>query len=85
ARIPAAAADARRMDFDAALKAGLIRPYDPVPAYDAHIRTLVDVEAIKAAGFTVLVDNMWGNGAGFLSRFIAGGRTTVVEYHADRN
>ncbi|MCX7670138.1 MAG: phosphoglucomutase/phosphomannomutase family protein, partial [Anaerolineae bacterium] len=85
ARIPASPDSARRMDFDAATKAGLIRHYDPVPAYDAHIRTLVDVEAIKAAGFTVLVDNMWGNGAGFLSRFIAGGRTTVIEYHADRN
>ena len=44
-----------------------------MPAYDARIRSLVDVEAIKAAGFTVLVDNMWGNGAGYLSRFIAGG------------
>ena len=49
------------------------------------IRSLVDVEAIKAAGFTVLVDNMWGNGAGFISRFIAGGATKVIEYHADRN
>ena len=73
------------MDFDAAVQAGLIRPYDPVPTYDARIRSLVDVEAIKAAGFTVLVDNMWGNGAGYLSRFIAGGATKVIEYHADRN
>ena len=73
------------MDFDAAVKAGLIRTYDPVPAYDARIRSLVDVEAIKDAGFTVLVDNMWGNGAGYLSRFIAGGATQVVEYHAERN
>jgi phosphomannomutase len=85
ARIPATAAGAQRLDFDAALKAGLIRPYDPVPAYDARIRSLVDVEGIKAAGFTVLVDNMWGNGAGFLSRFLAGGKTRLVEYHADRN
>ena len=85
AQIPATVADVQRMDFDAAVKAGLIRPYDPVPTYDARIRSLVDVEAIKAAGFTVLVDNMWGNGAGFISRFIAGGATKVIEYHADRN
>ncbi len=85
ARIPATVASAQRMDFDAAVKTDLIRPYDPVPAYDARIRSLVDVEAIKAAGFTVLVDNMWGNGSGYLSRFIAGGVTQVVEYHADRN
>jgi phosphomannomutase len=85
AQIPATVAGAQRMDFDAAVKAGLIRIYDPVPTYDARIRSLVDVEAIKAAGFTVLVDNMWGNGAGYLSRFIAGGATKVIEYHADRN
>jgi phosphomannomutase len=85
AQIPATVAGAQRMDFDAAVQAGLIRTYDPVPTYDARIRSLVDVEAIKAAGFTVLVDNMWGNGAGYLSRFIAGGATKVIEYHADRN
>ena len=85
AQIPASVADVQRMDFDAAVQAGLIRAYDPVPTYDARIRSLVDVEAIKAAGFTVLVDNMWGNGAGYLSRFIAGGATKVIEYHAERN
>ena len=85
AQIPATVADVQRMDFDAAVKAGLIRPYDPVPTYDARIRSLVDVEAIKAAGFTVLVDNMWGNGAGYLSRFLAGGATKIIEYHAERN
>ena len=85
AQIPASVAGVKRMDIDAAVKAGLIRQYDPVPAYDARIRSLVDVEAIKDAGFTVLVDNMWGNGSGYLSRFIAGGKTRVVEYHAERN
>lgn len=85
ARIPPAAAAARRLDFATAQEAGLIRNYDPVPAYDARIRSLVNVEAIKEAGFTVLVDNMWGNGAGYLSRFIGGGKTRVIEYHADRN
>lgn len=85
AQIPDSVAGVTRMDFDAGVKAGLIRKYDPVPAYDARIRSLVDVEAIKDAGFTVLVDNMWGNGSGYLSRFIAGGKTQVVEYHADRN
>jgi phosphomannomutase len=28
---------------------------------------------------------MWGNGAGYLSRFIAGGPTQVIEYHAERH
>jgi phosphomannomutase len=28
---------------------------------------------------------MWGNGAGFISRFVAGGKTRIVEYHSERN
>jgi phosphomannomutase len=43
------------------------------------------VEAIKAAGFNVLVDAMWGNGAGYLSRFLCDGATRVTEMHAERN
>ncbi len=85
AKIPTTVKRVKRMAFDAAVNAGLIHKYDPVPAYDARIRSLVDVEAIKAAGFTVLVDNMWGNGAGYLPRYLAGGATQVVEYHAERN
>ncbi len=85
ARIPDTAAGVRRLDFDEAVNAGLIRHYDPVPGYDARIRSLVDVERIKEAGLTILVDNMWGNGSGYLSRFLAGGKTRVIEYHADRN
>jgi phosphomannomutase len=85
ARIPADGRGVSTMDFDAAAKAGLIREYSPQRAYDARIRSLVDVAAISAAGFQVVVDNMWGNGAGYLSSFIAGGKTQVVEYHAERN
>ncbi len=83
--IPATVKGAQRMDFDAAVKAGVIRRYDPVPAYDVRIRSLVDVARIRDAGLTILVDNMWGNGAGHISRFIAGGKTRVIEYHAERN
>jgi phosphomannomutase len=84
-RIPASVADVERSDFDAACRDGLIREYDPVPGYDARIRGLVDVEAIKATGFVVAVDDMWGNGAGYLPRFIGGGATRITEFHAGRN
>jgi len=85
ARIPATVAGVQRMDFDKAQKAGLLRAYDPIPNYDARIRSLVDVQRLQDAGFTVLVDNMWGNGAGYISRFVGGGKTRVIEYHAERN
>jgi phosphomannomutase len=85
AHIPDGMSAVRRTDFDDAMKAGLIRTYDPAPAYDRRIRSLVEVDALRDAGFNILVDSMWGNGAGYISRFIAGGATQVTEFHAARN
>jgi phosphomannomutase len=46
---------------------------------------LEDWEPIKHAGFNVLVEPMWGNGAGWFPRLLAGGKTQVAEIHAERN
>ena len=59
--------------------------FDPAPAYIEQIESLVDLEAIKAAGLKVLVDPMWGNGIGWFPRLLAGGRTQVHEIHNVRN
>ncbi|MCO5188046.1 MAG: phosphoglucomutase/phosphomannomutase family protein [Anaerolineae bacterium] len=63
----------------------LVTVFDPAPDYIAQLHRLVDIEAIKNAGFTVLVDCMWGNGAGWFPRLLAGGKTKVVEVHNERN
>lgn len=75
----------KRMRLDDALTDGLVVKFDPAPAYLDLIHQLVDVEPIKAAGFRVLVDCMWGNGAGWFSRILEGGTTRVSEIHNDRN
>ncbi|MCS7038426.1 MAG: phosphoglucomutase/phosphomannomutase family protein [Anaerolineae bacterium] len=75
----------RRMRFEKGIGQGLIRPFDPNPAYIAQIERLVDLEPIRRAGLTVVVDSMWGNGAGWLSRLLDGGTTRVIEVHAERN
>jgi phosphomannomutase len=64
---------------------GLVERFDAAPAYIAQLHRLVDIETIKNAGFTVLVDCMWGNGAGWFPRLLAGGTTTVHEVHNERN
>jgi phosphomannomutase len=68
-----------------ALKKGQIEYFDPKPAYLAHIDTLIDVQPIKDAGLKVVVDNMWGNGAGWLTTILGGGKTEIIEVHAERN
>jgi phosphomannomutase len=46
---------------------------------------LIDLQPIKDAGFKILVDAMWGNGGGWFTELLAGGKTTVKEIHDQRN
>ena len=87
AAIPAAGDEAaiRRVRFEDGLASGLITYFDPKPAYLAHLADLIDVTPIKNAGLKIVVDNMWGNGTGWLSEILGGGSTEVIEVHAERN
>lgn len=85
ARIPDDVAMVRRKLLAEAEKEGLVVRFDASVNYIEHIKTLVDLEPIKAAGLKVLVDPMWGNGAGWFPRLLAGGKTEVIEIHNHRN
>ena len=76
---------ARRLPFAEAIAQGKIEVFDPKPAYLAHLTDLIDVEPIRQAGLKIVVDNMWGNGAGWLSEILGGSRTEILEVHAARN
>lgn len=84
ARIPGSEG-VRRMPVAEAEARGLVQRFDAAPPYIENLKKLVDLEPIKAAGLTVLVDAMWGNGGGWFPRLLAGGRTVVHEIHAGRN
>jgi alpha-D-glucose phosphate-specific phosphoglucomutase len=75
----------RRLPLAEAEAQGLIEKFDAAPDYIANLKTLVDLQPIKDAGFKVLVEPMWGNGAGWFSQLLAGGRTQVEEIHQTRN
>lgn len=75
----------KRMKLDDAMSDGLVVKFDPAPDYITLLNRLVDIEPIKAAGFNVLVDCMWGNGAGWFPRLLSGGATRVHEVHNERN
>jgi phosphomannomutase len=68
-----------------AIEVGTIVMFDAAPAYITHIQTLIDLQPIKDAGLRVMVDPMWGNGAGWFPRLIGGGATEIFEIHQDRN
>ena len=74
-----------RRPFADAEAAGLVERYDPYEGYERYVRRTVDLDALKAADVHVLVEPMWGAGAGWLSRLLAGGRIRVTEIHQERN
>ncbi|MQC26099.1 MAG: phosphoglucomutase/phosphomannomutase family protein [Chloroflexi bacterium] len=85
AAIPASEDDVKRMDLEEAKNKGLVELFDAAPDYITHLDDLIDLQPIKDAGLKVLVDPMWGNGAGWFPRLLAGGKTTVTEIHNTRN
>ena len=74
-----------RRPFADAEAAGLVEWYDPYPGYEKYLRRTVDVDALKAADVSILVDPMYGAGAGWLPRLLAGGKIRVHEIHTERN
>lgn len=75
----------KRLPLDEAEEQGRVERFDPAPAYLAHLRDLIDVKPIKAAGLTIVADPMWGNSIGWFPRILAGGSTEVIEIHNVRN
>ena len=75
----------KRLALEEGLEQGSIRYFDPDPAYLEQIARLIDVQPIIDAGLTVSVDAMWGNGAGWFPRILGGGKTRIIEIHAERN
>lgn len=85
AGIPDSVLEVKKVDFNTAVNNNQIVIFDPAEAYISHIQKLLDLEPIKAAGLKVVVDVMWGNGAGYFTRLLAGGKTEVIEIHNTRN
>ncbi|HET7727724.1 MAG TPA: hypothetical protein VFK54_10405 [Candidatus Limnocylindrales bacterium] len=74
-----------RRPFADAEAAGLVERFDPYPDYEAYVRRTVDLDALRAADVSVLVDPLYGAGSGWLPRLLAGGRIRVTEIHGERN
>jgi len=65
--------------------AGRVERFDPFPGYQRFVERTVDLERLRQADMRVLVEPMWGSGAGWMSRLLAGGRIKVDEIHQERN
>lgn len=75
----------KKTPFSEAESNGMVRIFDASVNYIKHLSNLIDLQPIKDAGLTVVVDAMWGNGAGWFPRLLSGGKTRVIEIHNTRN
>jgi phosphomannomutase len=83
--IPDSIEGVQRLGALEAEKKGMIIQFDPAPPYIEHLKKLIDLEPIRAAGLKVICDAMWGNGAGWFSKLLSGEKTQVIEIHNSRN
>lgn len=62
-----------------------ITRFDPMPAYLDHLRTLVDLDALKHCGLKVAVDPMYGAGRGYIATFLREAGCEVTQIHGELN
>jgi phosphomannomutase len=85
AQVPAAVDRVRLLPLDDAKASGLVEGIDPKQPYLKHLAELVELGRLRAAGLRVVVDPMWGAGAGYLRELVSGGKTEVIEIRSERN
>ena len=64
---------------------GTLIYFDPAPAYIEHLHDLIDLKPLQDAPLKIVIDAMWGNGAGWFSRLLGGHNIQIHEIHNIRN
>jgi len=73
------------MDYDQARRLGLLERFNPLPAYFAHLHTLIDADRIAEGKLRAVVDSMYGSGRGVIRAFLQGTGVEVHEIRAEMN
>jgi alpha-D-glucose phosphate-specific phosphoglucomutase len=81
----AQAGKVKRLDLDKAKAEGIVQDADLDKPYFEQISHLVDLEAIKKTGLKVVIDPMYGAGAGYLQKALGGGTIKLDEINGKRN
>ena len=71
--------------YDDAIKADLIRRFDPSWTYYQHLSTLIDFDQINSRELNVVADAMYGAGRGTFPSLLARTRTKVTEIRGSLN
>ena len=71
--------------FADAEAAGLVARYDPYPGYKKFVERNLDLARLAAQPLSIMVDPVYGAGAGWIGRLLAGGKLRVTEMRSERN
>lgn len=73
------------MDYDQALKSKQIVRFNPIPAYNDHLRKLIDFDVIANNPQRVVIDSMYGSGRGVIKGILQGTGCEVNEIRGEMN
>lgn len=73
------------MDFDKAIAGKMIQRFNPIPAYDDHLRTLIDFDKIAENPQRIVIDSMYGAGRGVIKGILQGTGCEVTEIRGELN
>ena len=73
------------MDYDKAVNAGLLKRFNPTPAYYDHLRRLIDFDLIASNPQRLVVDSMYGSGRGMVKGILQGTGCEVFEIRGEMN
>ena len=74
-----------RIPLAEALDRGLVEYLDLAPIYFKKLITLIDLSELRQSKLKVVVDSMYGAGAGYFKRLLDGGAIKVTEINDERN
>ena len=64
---------------------GLLEYLDLEPIYCRQLSSLINLEEIRRAQLKIVIDPMYGAGAGYFKKLLAGGATKLIEINGVRN
>jgi alpha-D-glucose phosphate-specific phosphoglucomutase len=72
-------------DLETATAEGRILRFDPAPAYEEHLKTLIDRQIISARPGKVVIDPMYGAGRDYIRDFLDGTGWQATQIRNDMN
>jgi alpha-D-glucose phosphate-specific phosphoglucomutase len=73
------------MDYQQAKDLKLIQRFNPLTAYQEHIRSMIDFDLIAENPQRIVVDSMYGSGRGTISSILQGTGCEVTEIRGEMN